>query len=238
MNPADYVYEGSDLLKLGEQLRNYNAAIAELIMANCPPNPRVLDFGAGFGTLTRVVARAGTVPDCVEPDARQRATLERDGFRCYASIEAVPDGAYNFIYSSNVLEHIEDDVAALRQLRRVLCDGGRVVVYLPAFQSLYTALDAAIGHFRRYDKQMISSRIQVAGFNLERCYYADMLGFTVNWIFKRVSNNVSTVNERTITLYDRVVFPVTRLIERFLRPPFGKNVVAVAVRNDASLVPR
>lgn len=233
MEGVAYEYEGSDLLRLGEQLHNYNASIVDLIVRNLPPNPRILDFGAGFGTLTRLVAKCGVTPDCVEPDPRQRASLEAEGFRCYSSIEGVPDREYNFVYSSNVLEHIEDDVEALRQLRRVLRDDGRLVLYLPAFQSLYTALDAAIGHFRRYDTRMIADRIRAAGLDLDGCYYADVLGFIVNWVFKRISNNVSTVNVRTMRIYDGFIFPVSRAIERIVRPPFGKNVVAVAVRSDA-----
>jgi len=195
-----------------------------------PSTPRILDFGAGFGTLTRLVAKYGVRPDCVEPDGRQRASLEADGFRCFENIADIPDGAYNFVYSSNVLEHIEDDAAALREIRRVLCDGGKLVVYLPAFQSIYTAVDAAIGHYRRYDARMIAKRIADAGLHVECCYYADILGFVVSWVFKRISNRVATVNVRTLRLYDRVIFPVSRAIERLWRPPFGKNVVAVAVR--------
>jgi SAM-dependent methyltransferase len=232
MSATEYEYEGSDLLRLGEQLTNYNTSIADLIVKALPPRARILDFGAGFGTLTRIVAKAGVVPDCVEPDARQRASLERAGFRCYAGIEDVPDGAYECVYSSNVLEHIEDDVAALRQIRRALGPGGRIVVYLPAFQSLYTVIDAAIGHYRRYDARMITTRLQTADFRVESCYYADVLGFIVSWVFKRISNKVDTVNVRTMQIYDRVIFPLSRAIERVVRPPFGKNVVAIAVRND------
>ena len=230
MTPSAYEYVGSDLLRLGEQLANYNDSIAELIAKRLPSAPRILDFGAGFGTLTRLVAKCGVRPDCVEPDGRQRASLEAEGFRCFESIADVPEGAYNFVYSSNVLEHIEDDVAALRQMRRVLCDGGRLVVYLPAFQSIYTAVDAAIGHYRRYDACTISTRIAEAGLNVERCYYVDVLGFAVSWVFKKISNDVATVNPGTMRLYDRVIFPISRALERVWRPPFGKNVVAVAVR--------
>ena len=230
MQEPEYLYEGSDLLRLGERLTNYNAAIVDLIVAQLRPNSRVLDFGAGFGTLTRLVAEKGVKPDCVEPDARQRSCLELEGFRCFESIAAVADESYDFVYSSNVLEHIEDDVAALREIRRVLVAGGTLVLYLPAFQSLYTALDAAIGHFRRYDAPMIKSRIAAAGLLVGRCYYADMIGFLASWVFKRISNDVATVNEKTITIYDTYVFPLTRALERRVRFPFGKNVVAVAYR--------
>jgi ubiquinone/menaquinone biosynthesis C-methylase UbiE len=219
-----YAYEGSDLLRLGEKLKNYNNLIADLVVAQISPGDRVLDFGAGFGTLTRIVAERVGRPDCVEPDARQRWVLEDGGFGCYDRIESVPNNTYDVVYSSNVLEHIEDDVEALRQLMRTLRPNGKLILYLPAFQSLYTAVDKAIGHYRRYDIPMVT---------VQETYYVDVLGFLVTWIFKRIANDVSSVNPKTMELYDKLVLPMTRFIERLARPPFGKNVLAVAVRKSA-----
>ncbi len=227
---SEYTYEGSDLLRLGEQLPNYNASIARVVARVVPPGSAVLDFGAGFGTLTREVARLVGKPDCVEPDAVQRDALVRQGFRCFDDISAVSDGSYDYVYSSNVLEHIDDDVDALRSLRRVLRPDGKIVLYLPAFQRLYTVIDAAIGHRRRYDARMIADRLRAAGFRVDATRYADLLGFGVSLVFKAFANRVGTVNERTVKLYDTAVFPVSRAIESVVKPPFGKNVVAVATR--------
>ena len=60
---------------------------------------------------------------------------------------------YDFIYSSNVLEHIYDDVKSLKQLESKLTKNGTLVLYLPAFQILYSDLDRSVGHFRRYSKK-------------------------------------------------------------------------------------
>jgi len=225
---SEYSYEGSALLRLGEQLKNYNAAIADVIAKECPANARVLDFGAGFGTLTREVAKRITQPDCVEPDSRQREALITEGFRCYETIIRVPDASYDYVYSSNVLEHIQHDVAALCELRRVLRPTGRLTLYLPAFQSLFTSMDTAIGHYRRYDANMISARLREAGFVVQRVRYADVLGFAVSLLFKYSFNRVDRINERTMMIYDSLVFPVSQAIERLVTPPFGKNVIAVA----------
>lgn len=229
---SDYVYEGTALLLLGEHLRNYNAAIADMVASAASRGDRAIDFGAGVGTLTREVAVRIGKPDCVEPDARQRDALASVGFRCFSDIADVPAGAYDFVYSSNVLEHIDDDVGTLHELYRVLRPGGRLLLYVPAFQSLYTAMDAAVGHRRRYDSAMLAERLRRARFRVDRMRYVDMLGYLASIVFKLTSNRLGDVNERTLRLYDSYVFPVTRAIERFISPPFGKNVVAIATRED------
>ncbi len=225
-------YSGTEWLRMAEAtLRNYNAAIVDEICKAAPENGRVLDFGAGIGTLPRGMRARGRAVDCVELDAKQRAELESDGFRCYASIADVPDGTYDFVYSSNVLEHIEDDVAALRELRRVLVVGGTLLLYVPAFNVIYTVSDQLIGHHRRYTIPVLRERLTQAGLQATKLWYADFLGFFVTYVFKIVSNKMESVNPRSAGIYDRIIFPVSRGIERFVRVPLGKNVYAIARRS-------
>ncbi len=229
--PEAFTYEGTELLVLSEQLVNYNKVIANLVAAHVRSGDRVLDFGAGVGTLTRVVAKRIGKMECVEIDSRQRAVLEQQGFHCYPSLEDVPRESFDVVYSSNVLEHIFDDVDALRRLRMALRPGGRIVLYVPAFQSLYTAMDAAIGHHRRYDVPTLRTRMIEAGFDVREAYYVDLIGYVISWIFKRVSNNVDAVNATTLKIYDTFVFPLSRVLERLRKPLFGKNVFAVGTRS-------
>ena len=121
MSASDgYEYEGAKILQLGNVLPNYNRSIAVMACRYGAGARDVLDFGAGIGTLSQTVRELGLAPLCLEPDARQRAELDRLGFQTVASLAGVPDGSLDYIYSSNVLEHIEDDVAALIELRRKL----------------------------------------------------------------------------------------------------------------------
>jgi SAM-dependent methyltransferase len=231
MTASGYEYEGAEYLKLGEFLPNYNAAIAEVMARYADGERKVMDFGAGIGTLAAAVRKRGVEPLCLEPDAAQRAQLERLGFRTVASLDDVPDASLDYVYSSNVLEHIEDDVGALRALRAKLRAGGRLALYVPAFQSLYSSLDAAIGHYRRYDVGSLSAKLRDAGFTVDDLYYTDVLGYFVTVAFKRLGNSMSNANPFTMRLFDRCVFPLGRLLERLVRVPVGKNVVAVATRS-------
>ena len=229
MSASDgYEYEGAKILQLGNVLPNYNRSIAVMACRYGAGARDVLDFGAGIGTLSQTVRELGLAPLCLEPDARQRAELDRLGFQTVASLAGVPDGSLDYIYSSNVLEHIEDDVAALIELRRKLRAGGRLLLYIPAFQSLYSAMDRAVGHYRRYDRAMLGQKLRDAGFVVEELYYADVLGYFVTRLFMAIGNDTDKINPFTLTVYDRVIFPIGQVIEKLMRVPVGKNVVGVA----------
>jgi SAM-dependent methyltransferase len=228
----DYRFEGADFLELGAGLMpNYNASIAEMVRRYSAGARDVLDFGAGIGTLSAVVRALGLDPVCLEPDARQRRELERQGFRTVASLTDLEDASLDYIYSSNVLEHIENDVETLVGLRRLLRPGGLLFLYVPAFQSLYSAMDRAVGHVRRYDRTMLDQRLRAAGFTVEHVHYADVLGYFVTRIFMLVGNDTEKINPFTMKAYDRFIFPAGRVIEKLIRVPVGKNVVGVARNN-------
>jgi SAM-dependent methyltransferase len=231
MTTGGYQYEGTEYLKLGEvSLANYNDAIAALVLRHGRGARDVMDFGAGIGTLTVKVRSRGLDPLCVEPDAAQREELVRRGFRAVASLAEVPDASLDYIYSSNVLEHIPDDLATLALLRTKLRPRGTLLLYVPAFQSLFSALDVHVGHVRRYDAASLGAKLRATGYSVDDLFYADVLGYFATLAFKRFGNTMSNANSFTLQLFDRAIFPVGRLIESLVRFPVGKNIVGVAKR--------
>ena len=223
-----YEYEGTQLLhQAADLMTNYNGSIVAMVRRYARGARDILDFGAGIGTFAEAMRAAGTEPLCVEPDVQQRAELVRLGFRTVAGVADVADESLDYIYSSNVLEHIEDDVQALTDLRRKLRPGGRLFLYIPAFQSLFSSLDEAVGHFRRYDRVLLRDRLQRSGFIVEELYYADFLGYFVTRLFKLIGNDTGKINPFTLKAFDRFVFPVGRALERLMRVPVGKNIVGV-----------
>ena len=93
---------------------------------------------------------------CIEPDKRHASSLANAGLPVATTLEEIKDCSCDYIYSLNVLEHIEDDVMALRQWYQKLKPGGRILVYVPAFQLLYSSMDRKVGHFRRYTRRALS----------------------------------------------------------------------------------
>jgi SAM-dependent methyltransferase len=141
-------------------------------------NLRILDVGGACSLITRELGRFGTV-ECIEADA---ATVEFARERLGANIRqgSFPDvaieGRFDVITMLDVLEHIRDDLAALRAARRLLREPGLLLVTVPALPQLWSDHDVALHHQRRYLKRGLGVILEKAGFRVERCsYYTSLL---------------------------------------------------------------
>lgn len=215
-------------------LAGYNADIVVKLSRHAPGARRVLEFGAGIGTLARGWAqKTGVQPECLEIDTRMRQVLAERGLVCHASLASV-GGDFDVIYTSNVLEHIEDDVAALTALKSHLKPGGMLAIYVPAFMALYSEFDAAIGHYRRYEKAELREKLQRAGYDIVECTYADSIGFLA-WLSVKWRKRQSVGDQSgALRVYDRYIFPVSKLLDAVgFRHLFGKNLLVIARNRSA-----
>lgn len=222
-------YSGRENLESMKDAKNYNAFLLELL-DNHAGTGAVLDFGAGVGTFAAPLTQRGRRVLCVEPDPDQRGVLAQAGLPAVAGLDAVPDESVDSIYTLNVLEHIEDDDTVLRELYRRLRPGGRLLIYVPAFQMLFTAMDRRVGHFRRYRNAALQGQVRAAGFEVERSRYVDSLGFFVTLLYKWVGSRSGVVDARSVRLYDRFVFPLSKICDSVLSGTLGKNIFVVARR--------
>jgi hypothetical protein len=227
----EFRYTGSDLLFMNERaLTNYNHWIVSEFTKYfaIAGGKSALDFGAGIGTLCAIFSQKTKVlPATLEVDAAQRDTLRARGFHPYSSIDEVSEN-FDFIYTSNVLEHIEDDVATLIALRQRLADNGRIALFVPAFKLIWTTMDDKVGHYRRYTKKMLEARLQAAGFEVEKIAYRDSVGFMLALLFKVMGSKSGEPSGWSLVVFDRFLLPISRLLDVVTSPFFGKNVIAIA----------
>ncbi|MCY4110057.1 MAG: class I SAM-dependent methyltransferase [Chloroflexi bacterium] len=202
---------------------------------------RVLEVGAGSGNLTRFLARRSPVTALdISSEALELLTGRLDGVNVETIVADVADSAgvselvgrgFDTIVSSNVLEHIENDETAIRNMREILAPtGGRVLLIVPAHPLLFGALDGAAGHHRRYSRSGLSSLLRDAGFTIVRARYVNLLG-AIAWyvngsILKTSDLNAGSVNAQA-HVFDRLVVPVLRRVEGVISPPFGQSLVVV-----------
>lgn len=225
------IYSAHDLLiRTGEDLPHYQDYIADLFVqeARRIKAVRVLDFGAGTGDLaSRFRRKSGLSPQLLEIDETLREICVSRNFIVQVRTEDV-SGQLDLIYSSNVLEHIEDDERAVSALAAKLRPGGKLALYLPANMHLWTRMDDVVGHFRRYERAGLRALLERSGLEIEQLGYRDSLGAVVTLLYKIFPDRDGQPSSRSLKFYDRVVFPLSRLLDFFLHGVLGKNIFVVA----------
>jgi SAM-dependent methyltransferase len=204
--------------------------VSELIEKAWPGDAKdVLEFGAGDGAFLRQFRQAGRLVDAVEIDDGLRNGLADVGGRIFGNIRDAPDHSYDFIYSINVLEHIPELVAEIRELKRVLRPGGVLFVFVPAFKVLWTSLDTEVGHVTRFTRWSLVSALREGGFGVRSVTYFDALGFPAA-LAVRVLEQIKAFSYGggTVGFYDRYLFPVSKILDVGLNRIVGKNLMATA----------
>lgn len=216
-------YRGHDILDLLKEARNYNRWLIEQVIASSPPQAgKTLDLGAGRGTFSELLRERGAQVQCVEPDGENQNTLRRLGFDVHEGIEALAPGSLDYVFTLNVLEHVVDDDALLRQVFSRLRHGGALFVFVPAFPQLWSRLDDHVGHQRRYRRKPMRGMLCRAGFTIEHARYADCLGFFAAMLFS--NRHGIEITSKNISHYDRLLFPLSRFLDPLLGHFFGKNL--------------
>jgi len=232
-------YAGSGELYNNERfLVNYNRDLISKLSKyyqNSVGGGGVLEFGAGIATLANLwQLKTGVKPYCLEIDPNLLAVIKKRGFKCYQSFDRIKK-KFDLIYTSNVLEHIKDDQLALNKLNSKLKDGGQLIIYVPAFQILYSDLDNSMGHYRRYQKRDLLLKIKKAGFDVTRVYYSDSIGF-FTWLYTKWMGYFPNKSQESMKTYDKFIFPFSKFFDalgcKFI---FGKNLLVYANKSKSNL---
>ena len=143
-----------------------------------------------------------------------------------AEIENVRFFMPDTVVCLNVLEHIQDDVQALRHMFNVLSPQGRVCLIVPAFESLRGTIDNRLGHYRRYTKRELAGSAHTVGFKIISLRYMNLAGFFGWWLNAKIYNREEQ-SLGQVKVFDRFIVPILSRVEPAVAPPFGQNVFAV-----------
>jgi SAM-dependent methyltransferase len=228
---SEVPYSGADNLEVMTEAINYNKYLAGLITADIRSGDRVLDFGAGSGTFACPLLARGVDVACIEPDGALRDHLKKAHLQVHASIDGIPAESRDFIYTLNVLEHIQDDRLVVHELAGKLASGGRLLIYVPAFQILFSSMDRKVGHYRRYRRPRLETLVTAAGLRVTETRYADSLGFAASLLYRMIGSDTGEINRSALKLYDSVAFPISRALDVLASRWFGKNLLVRATKD-------
>lgn len=222
-------YPGVANLEAVNELVRYNEYVYKLVQGVLPKTGVLLELGSGQGEFTKRFFRDGRQVDCVELDPAFHPRLLQISNRVVRRFSEL-DRRYTGGFSINVLEHIENDTSMLRELHEALEPGGVLSLFLPAHPLLFSRMDERVGHFRRYRRKEIIEKVRGAGFRVLDVRMVDCLGFFVSLLYKWFHRGDGILNPKSMTVYDAVVFPCSRILDPLLGWRLGRNIFLAAIR--------
>jgi SAM-dependent methyltransferase len=200
----------------------------------------ILDIGCGTGATLDALQNFGRAQG-IDLSFLPLTFSRRRGHQrvICASATALPlaDQTFDLVTALDVIEHIDDDLAGLREICRVLKPGAPAVFFVPAFMALWGPSDVQLGHFRRYRQASFRAVIEQAGLRVEKISYANTGLFVPIWLGRRIM----TILGQTEAAELRMNHPwINRLLARIFgveagwlldhRLPFGVSILCVARR--------
>jgi glycosyltransferase involved in cell wall biosynthesis len=232
-----YLDRGARILDSLARTPRFNLWMADTIRPYV--GRRVLEIGAGIGNLSQFLCARKESYTATDLDEEHLARLvvrfrgrpnvhfgrcdlgDLEDFRCF-------EGQADTVICLNVLEHIPDDAAGLRNIRSALAPGGRALVLVPQDQSIYGTLDKVLGHYRRYSEAELRSKVEAAGLEVERMLYFNRVT-RPGWYFNGRILKRTYFSRFQLWVFDRMVW-LWKLLDKVL-PWRSVSLIAVARKN-------
>lgn len=204
---------------------------------------RILEVGCGIGNMTEYfLDRDLLVGIDLQADS---VALTRQHYADYDNVlthlgditdpdlnAALSHYHFDTVVCLNVLEHIENDLVALQHMHNVLVPHGNLLLFVPAGAYMYGTLDVALGHYRRYEREMLAERVTRAGFSIQRLGYLNLAGIPGWWLNSRALKR-QLLPTSQLDWFNRLA-PLFIHGERLLRKiwdvPLGQSLLCVAQR--------
>lgn len=204
------------------------------------PDAPILDLGTSTGTNLRMLRdldcrnRIGLdkSPAAIRYCAEKGLGTVEEGDVCDLPFA---DERFALVLATDIVEHVDDDVRALAEIRRVLAPGGTAVITVPAFESLWGVQDDVSHHKRRYRKRQLEARLRAAGLECVEVFYFNYLLFLPIWLARQIIRlfqldvaNENLVNTPFINRLLTAIFTLDIRTARWIRAPFGVSILAMA----------
>lgn len=180
-----YVSRRRAILNMVQHLRK-DAAILDI---GCSGGALLFDLkNAGFTNVKGIDFSPEAIEQCKRKGLNDVAVMD-------AHYPAFAEGEFDLIIASDCLEHLEKDEVALGNWHRILKKGGRGLIFVPAFMSLWSEHDVVNHHFRRYTKEELVNKAKTTGFSIQKASYWNFAMFFPAWLYRKIRNQSKSAKE-------------------------------------------
>ena len=199
--------------------------------------PKILDVGCGTGANLEMLANFGAAEGVDVSDEALKFCRTKNLKTHKGLAENMPfeNESFDLVTALDVVEHLDDDVAGLKEMRRVLRKGGRALIFVPAFMFLWGVQDDVSNHRIRYTKKQIIARLKKSGFEIERATYANITFFAPilagRTLMKLTGIKPESENNVNISALNPLLgklFGAERFWLKHFNFPFGVSIIVVA----------
>ena len=227
--------EGLEILDVISKADKFNYWMYETITPYCQGT--ILEIGSGVGNLSQFFIKENK--DIFLSDIRDnygdilKSKFNLDGQRVLnidiAELDFEKKYAelfekFDSIFCLNVVEHIENDKLAVKNMMKLLKANGTLTVLVPAYQTLFNGFDVTLEHFRRYNRTTLTSLLSMHGV-VQKSFYFNAVGILGWWASGRLFKN-TTISEEEMKLYN-ILVPLIRIIDKMLFQKIGLSVICV-----------
>lgn len=232
--------EGSETLSVIANADKLNSWFYQTINPFC--SGKILEIGSGIGNISQFFIQ--NKQDIILSDLRANyletltnrfPDFDQNNFCMLDLVDPDFDekhkdkfNLYDAIFAMNVVEHILDDQQAIKNCHKLLKKGGRLVILVPAYQSLYNRFDKELEHYRRYNQKSLNNLFINADFKIVHEQYFNAAGILGWYVSGRLLKN-KLIPEGQMKLYNSFV-PIFKIIDKIIFNKFGLSVVTVGVK--------
>tara|TARA_B100001029_G_scaffold107136_1_gene88436 strand:+ start:204 stop:890 length:687 start_codon:yes stop_codon:yes gene_type:complete len=195
----------------------------------------ILEIGAGCGSFTRNYIKTDFKNiTLTELDKKNIQDLNRK-FKNFKNVKVLNttinkiENEYDSILYLHVLEHIKDDQDEIREATKRLKKGGHLLIMVPAHQKIYSNLDRAVGHYRRYEREFFKE--ELTNLKRVRIFSLDIIGYLLYFLNKIFFKEEIFPSSLKIFIWDKICTPLTAIIDRLTNYNYGKCIIAIYKKN-------
>ncbi len=220
------------------QAENYNNWIFSQFCHYIKGN--VLEIGGGIGTFSSLIAPRAQHLDILEVDEQYHQQL-KNKFKSHRNVEpwildlSQVDQAkelprkYDLVVLINTLEHVKNQEQMIQNIKKILKSRGKIFIFVPAHQRLYSRWDKSVSHYRRYNHHSLSQLLKKNDFKIIKSKYFNIIG-AFGWYLNKLlcTTPSSQTLSGQISIFDQMIVPLMKLVEKSIKPPFGQSVYIIA----------